>query len=118
MRRVIVYRNSFLPLISGCVMPEVGGSKIEMVLRVSAPVAAVTALLAVAAIAGGIVGVWGWLQTADAHALLALLVPAVAIVIVVVGYFPEKRQAIKLLSQALDAAPVRTSRSSSADSTA
>jgi hypothetical protein len=106
-RRVIGYRNSFLPVIFGRATPDVYGSRIEVVLRVSTPVITVMTIWLAAGVVGAAVGVSSWLEPSDARGLLALLLPAVGCGLILGGFIPEKRKAVKLLRDALDATPDR-----------
>jgi hypothetical protein len=101
-RRVIGYRNSFLPVISGRVTPDIYGSRIDVVLRVNAPVIVVMTIWLAAAVVGAAVGVSSWLETRDARGLFALLLQAFGSGLILGGFIPEKRKAVKLLRDALD----------------
>jgi hypothetical protein len=100
-RRVIRYRNSFRPLISGRVAPVVSGSRIDIVLRLTAPVALVMGVWLAMAFAAAAAGVWHSLRTSEARGLLALAFPVFGCGLVTLGFIPEKRKAIKLLTDAL-----------------
>ena len=104
-RRVIGYRNSFLPVISGQVTPDVLGSRIDVVLRVSAPVCVVMTIWLAAALVGAAAGVGSWLNTGDARGLLALLLPLFGCGLILGGFVPEKRKAVKLFADAFNTTP-------------
>jgi hypothetical protein len=104
-RRVIRYRNSFLPVIVGRVTPDIDGSRIDVVLRVSTPVIIVMTIWLAAAVVGAYTGVSSWLGTRDARWLLALLLPVFGCGLILGGFIPEKRTAVKLLCDALDSTP-------------
>jgi hypothetical protein len=100
-RRVIRYRNSFRPRISGHVAPVVSGSRIDIVLRLTAPVALVMVVWLAMALAAATAGVWHSIRTSEARGLLALAFPLLGCGLVAVGFIPEKRKAIELLTDAL-----------------
>jgi len=100
-RRVIRHRNDFRPLISGHVVPLASGSRIDVVLRLTAPVAVVMAVWLAMAFAAAAAGVSHSIRTSDARGLLALAFPLFGCVLVAVGSISEKRKAIKLLTEAL-----------------
>ena len=101
MRRVIPYRNSFRPLISGRVVPVASGSRIDLVIRLTTPVAVVmTVWLAMASVAAA-AGVWHSIRTSEPGGLLALAFPLFGCTLVAIGFIPEKRKAVALLRDAL-----------------
>jgi hypothetical protein len=100
-RRIIRYRNSFLPLISGHVAPVASGSRIDIVLRLRAPVAVVMVVWLTMAFAAAAAGLWHTIRTSDARGLIAVVFPLFGCGLVAVGFIPEKRRAIKILTDAL-----------------
>ena len=100
-RRAIPYRNSFRPLISGRVVAVASGSRIDLVSRLTTPVAVVMAIwLAMASVAAA-AGVWQAIRTSEPRGLLALALPLFGCGLVALGFIPEKRKAINLLRDAL-----------------
>ena len=53
-----------------------------------------------AASVGAAVGVGSWLNTGEARGLLALLLPLFGCGLILVGFVPEKRKAVKLFADA------------------
>ena len=102
-RRIIRYRNSFLPVITGHVIPVDSGSRIDIVLRLTVPVAVVmVGWLGVACFAAA-AGLSYAIRTADTRGLLVLAFPLFGCGLVAAGFIPEKRKAINILTEALAA---------------
>jgi hypothetical protein len=99
--RIIPYRNSFVPIVSGKIVPGEGGAILRGRLRLAHVVAvvmalwmAITASLAIASLAH--VG-----ETSNAvAAVFPVAMPLFGAVLVGVGFLPERRKALRLLSQA------------------
>jgi hypothetical protein len=109
-RRVLPYRNDFRPVISGHVVPIVSGSRIDIVLRLTLPVAMVMGVwLAFASVAAA-VGLWHSIRTSDTRRLLGVVLPLFGCGLVAVGFIPEKRKAIRLLTDALTDPPLQPTR--------
>jgi hypothetical protein len=51
---------------------------------------------------GATVGVWSWLETGDARGLLAVLLPLSGCGLIVIGFVPERRKAVKLLGEVFE----------------
>jgi hypothetical protein len=100
--RVITGRNSFLPIISG----EIVATEEGTVLRGSMRLAIVVAIFITLWISATTYGALDWLsrasQTSDVMGgVIALGMPIFGLVLTVVGFVPERRKAISLLSEAL-----------------
>jgi hypothetical protein len=87
------------------------------VLRTSVPVVIVMTIWLAAAVVGATVGVSSWLETRDSRGLLGLFLPVFGCVLILGGFIPEKRKAVKLLRDALDPTPDRTLQPTSGAST-
>jgi hypothetical protein len=111
-RRVIPYRNDFRPVISGHVVPIVPGSRIDIVLRLTLPVAVVMVVWLALACVAAAAGVWHSIRTSDARGLLAVALPLFGCGLVSLAFIPEKRKAIKILADALTDPPPTASRGS------
>lgn len=102
-RRDIHYRNSFLPLIEGRIVPDGDGSRIDLVLGLHAAVAILMLFWL------GFVGFIGILLIADPphDAPWAFLIPCAmflfGLALSTACYFPEERIAKKKLCDLLDA---------------
>ncbi len=107
-RRAIWYRNSFLPIVLGEVSQQSQGCKIDLILRVSAPVGAFMTLWLAGAFFGAGAAVWYWLQTGDARALFVLFLPLFGCVLILIGFVPERRKAVSLLAAALETTATNT----------
>ena len=104
-RREIWYRNSFLPIVLGEISQEAQGSRIDLILRVSVPIGVFMALWLAGAFFGAGAGIWLWLQTGDARALFILFLPLFGCLLILIGFIPEKRKAVNLLSAAFETTP-------------
>jgi hypothetical protein len=105
MRRRIPYRNDFAPVICGQVVPDGSGARIDLVFKVTVPVAVIMIVgFGVAA-----AGVAHSIQASEARALMTLVLPLFSGLLLAIGFFPEKRTAIRILSDAL-AEPPRSAR--------
>ena len=100
-RRVIRYRNSFRPLISGRVSAVASGSRIDIVLTLTAPVAVVMSGWLAMAFAAAAAGLWHSIRTSDASGLIALAFPVFGCGLVALGFIPEKRKALEILTEVL-----------------
>lgn len=104
-RRAIGYRNHFLPIVVGRISAAPDGSRIDLVVRVRAAVGVTMTLWLVATLVAASAAVWHWWQSDDWRSLLALFLPAFGCVLILVGFVPERRRAVELLADALDATP-------------
>ena len=102
-RRRIDYRNNFLPVISGRIAPHATGSRIDIVVKLKPAIAVVMILWLSAMSFGAAVAVWQSVQTGQAKGLAALLLLLFGFVLVAIAFVPEKRKALKLLSETFDA---------------
>jgi hypothetical protein len=103
MRRAIQYRNSFLPVIAGHVAPVGSGSRIDIVLRLTAPIGLFMVVWLTGAFIAAAAGLWRSIRTSDARGLITLAFPLFGCGFVAAGFVPEKRKALKILTAALAA---------------
>jgi hypothetical protein len=103
-RRVIDYRNNFLPVISGKIAPDRTGSRVDIVVKLK-PAVAVAMILWLGAMSfAAAAAVWQSVQIGEVKGLAALLLPIFGFVLVAIAFVPEKRKALKLLAETFDAA--------------
>ena len=110
-QRVISGRNSFLPVIVGRVAAEEGGAAIRGHMRLAIPVAIVMSVWMGVTLAAAV---------RDANAVIAahtltngsaiVLLPLFGVVLIAVGYYPERRKALRLLLDAFADRGVAASR--------
>ena len=116
-RRAIPYRNDFAPIISGQVVPDGSGARIDVVFKVTVGVAAIIIVGFVVAATG----VWYSIRASEARGLMTLGLALFGCLTLAIGFFPEKRKAIRILSDALaeppPSAPVNTVDSSNPSNT-
>ena len=99
--RVITGRNSFLPIISGKVIPAEGGAVLQVRLRLALPVAIFMTFWMTMTIYAAIETLPRAVQGSNVMgAVLALGMPLFGVALTVFGFFPEKRRAVRLLTEA------------------
>ena len=99
--RVITGRNSFLPIISGRVVAAEGGAVVQATLRLAHSVAIFMAFWMSAVTYGAVEGLpRAWGKSDVMGMVLPLGLPIFGLVLTLSGFLPERRKAIRLLSEA------------------
>jgi hypothetical protein len=102
--RVITGRNSFLPIISGQIVATDEGAVLRGTMRLAIVVAVFMAFWISAATYGAVEAFSGVRQTSDVMGrVIPLGMPILGVILTVVGFVPERRKAVRLLSEALGA---------------
>jgi hypothetical protein len=99
--RVLTYRNSFVPIISGKIVGGEGGAILQGRLRLAHVVAlfmAVWMTIIVSAAVESLARVGETPTGSNASFLVAMAL--LGVVLIAVGFLPERRKALRLLSQA------------------
>jgi hypothetical protein len=100
-RRVITHRNSFLPIVSGRVISVEGGAVVRATLRLAPAVAIVMTLWMTMGAYAAIQRLPRAWQNSDVTGIIvAVGLPIFGLVLTFSGFLPEKRKAVRLLSEA------------------
>lgn len=109
--RVISGRNNFLPMIVGRVMQGEGGAAIQGHMRLAISVAVVMTIWMGAFLTAAFIEVPRAVAAHNIFAACAIALFAVfGAVLIGIGYYPEKHEAMRLLLGAFDAMPTASSR--------
>jgi hypothetical protein len=100
-RRVITERNSFLPIVSGRVMQSEGGAVVQGHMRLAVPVAVMMALWMAGAITAAAHELPRGIRDHDLSALGVSFFPIFGVLLTAVGFYPERRKALRLFTDAL-----------------
>lgn len=99
--RVFIGRNSFIPIISGRIAEGEGGAVVQGTMRLHWAVAVFMTGCICLAITVAVGALRGSFADSDTFAVVSALVfPLFAIFLMSIGYFPERRKAMRLLMDA------------------
>lgn len=103
-RRVIHGRNDFLPVITGRVVPTQNGAIVKVQMRLAHPVALLSGVM-MSLLIVGLAREWPDIirERSIMNLTFALVMPTFLICLTVFSYYPEKRQAERILRAAFDA---------------
>ena len=100
-RRLFIGRNSFIPIISGRIVQGEGGAVVQGTMRLHVAVAVVMTVWMGMALTIGVGALMKRIQNPDTVAVLsAVFFPLFGVFVMSIGYFPERRKALRLLSEA------------------
>jgi hypothetical protein len=101
-RRIIKGRNSFLPIINGCIVQGEAGAVVRGTMRLHLAVAVSMAFWMAMAISAVVQTLPKYIANSNMPGAVAVLsFPLFGVVLIAVGYYPERRVAMRLLSEAL-----------------
>jgi hypothetical protein len=99
--RVFIGRNSFIPIISGRIVEGEGGAVVQGAMRLHWAIAVcMTVWMSMAIVAVVATLRKGTLHSDTFAVLSAVFFPLFGIVVMSIGYFPERRKAMRLLEDA------------------